>query len=75
MEIFNFLPSPIDPHTFQERIADDRVTKTVYTGELNGRPPLGRSRRRWRDNILADLQPAYIYLLLGSLGGGVLSQA
>lgn len=39
-----------------ERMADNRETKTAYTKMLNGRRPRGRPRRRWRDNVQADLQ-------------------
>jgi hypothetical protein len=32
-----------------------RSAYSVFVGRLEGRRPLGRSRRRWEDNIKMDL--------------------
>ena len=33
-----------------EEMSSSRVTKKVYDGEIPGRHPQGRLRRRWTDN-------------------------
>ena len=35
---------------------EERGVYRVLVGKLKGRRPLGRSRRRWMDNIRMDLQ-------------------
>ena len=35
---------------------EERGVYRVLVGKLEGRRPLGRSRRRWMDNIRMDLQ-------------------
>jgi hypothetical protein len=35
---------------------EGRVVYRVSVGKAEGKKPLGRSRRRWDDNIKADLQ-------------------
>jgi hypothetical protein len=32
------------------------VTYRVLVGKLEGKRPLGRTRRRWKNNIMFDLQ-------------------
>ena len=34
-----------------ERMQDDRITRKVFKGEINGKRPRGRPRRRWIDNF------------------------
>jgi len=38
------------------RMGEEREVYRVLTGKPEGRRPLGRSRRRWVDNIKMDLQ-------------------
>jgi len=38
------------------RIGEERGVYRVLVGKPEGRRPLGRSRRRWADNIRTDLQ-------------------
>jgi hypothetical protein len=38
------------------RIGEGRGVNRVLEGKPEGRRPLGRPRRRWEDNIKADLQ-------------------
>jgi hypothetical protein len=38
------------------RIGEKRVVYRVLVGKPEGKRPLGRPRRRWEDNINADLQ-------------------
>jgi len=47
-----------------------------FGGEVRGREPLGRRRRRWEDNIKMDLQEVrsgewteFIWLRIGTRGG------
>ena len=35
---------------------EDRSAFKILTGQLTGKRPLGRSRRRWEDNIRMDLE-------------------
>jgi hypothetical protein len=37
-------------------MGEGRVVHRVLLGKLEGKRPLGRSRRRWEDNIKRDLQ-------------------
>jgi len=39
-----------------ERMEDRRCLYRVLVGKREGKRPLGRSRRRWKDNIRTDLQ-------------------
>ena len=34
-----------------ERMQDDKITRRVFKGEIEGKRPRGRLRRRWIDNI------------------------
>ena len=34
-----------------ERMQDDRMTKKVFIGEIEGKRPRGRPRRKWIDNL------------------------
>ena len=34
-----------------ERMQDDRITRRVFKGEIEGKRPRGRPRRRWIDNF------------------------
>ena len=38
------------------RLGERRGVYRVLVGKPEGKRPLGRSRRRWEDNIKADLQ-------------------
>ena len=38
------------------RVGKDRGVHRVLVGKPEGKRPLGRSRRRWEDNIQMDLQ-------------------
>ena len=38
------------------RIGERRGVHRVIVGKLEGKRPLGRTRRRWEDNIKMDLQ-------------------
>jgi len=38
------------------RMGEDRAVHRVLVGKPEGKRPLGRSRRRWEDNIKMDLQ-------------------
>jgi hypothetical protein len=38
------------------RMGEDRGVHRVLVGKLEGKRPLGRPRRRWKDNIQVDLQ-------------------
>ena len=38
------------------RMGEGRSVHRVLVGELEGKRPLGRPRRRWEDNIKTDLQ-------------------
>ena len=38
------------------RMGEERGVYRILVGKLEGRRPLGRSRRRWVDNIMTDLQ-------------------
>ena len=38
------------------RMGEERVAYRVLVGKPEGKRPLGRSRRRWVDNIRVDLQ-------------------
>jgi hypothetical protein len=37
-------------------VGEERGVYRVLVGKPNGKRPLGRSRRRWKDNINMDLQ-------------------
>ena len=37
------------------RMEDGRSAFKILTGKLTGKSPLGRSKRRWEDNIRMDL--------------------
>jgi hypothetical protein len=37
-------------------VGESRIVYKVLLGKPEGRRPLGRSRRRWEDNIKMDLQ-------------------
>jgi len=39
-----------------ERVGEKRVTYRVLVGKPGGKTPLGRPRRRWKDNTKMDLQ-------------------
>jgi len=38
------------------RMAERRVMHMVLVGKTEGKRPIGRSRRRWEDNIKMELQ-------------------
>jgi len=38
------------------RMGDIRIAHSILIGKPKGRRPLGRSRRRWEDNIRMDLK-------------------
>ena len=38
------------------RMGEGRVVHRVLVGKPDGKKPLGRPRRRWKDNIKMDLQ-------------------
>jgi hypothetical protein len=38
------------------RMGEERGVYRIFVGKLEGKRPLGRSRRRWEDNIRMDLQ-------------------
>jgi hypothetical protein len=38
------------------RMGEDRGVHRVLVGNLDGKRPLGRPRRRWEDNIKMDVQ-------------------
>jgi hypothetical protein len=38
------------------RMEEGRNTFKIVTGKLTGKIPLGRPRRRWKDNIRLDLK-------------------
>jgi len=38
------------------RMSEERGVYRVLVGKKEGKRPLGRSRRRWVDNIMTDLQ-------------------
>jgi hypothetical protein len=38
------------------RIEEGRIVFKILTGKPTGKRPLGRSRRRWEDNIRMDLE-------------------
>ena len=38
------------------RMEEDRSAFKILTGKTTGKRPLGRSRRRWEDNIRIDLK-------------------
>ena len=38
------------------RMGEDRVVHRVLVGKPEGKRPLGRPRRRWKDNIKMNLQ-------------------
>jgi hypothetical protein len=38
------------------RMGEDRGVHRVLVGKSEGKRPLGRPRRRWKDNIKMDLQ-------------------
>ena len=40
------------------RMGDRRVAYSVFVGKREGKRPLGRPKRRWKDNIEMDLQEA-----------------
>ena len=49
-----------------------RVVHRVLVGKPEGKRPLGRSRRRWEDNIKMDLQEVGRgWLRIGTDGGGL----
>jgi hypothetical protein len=59
-------------------MGEGRGAYRVLVGRPEGRRPLGRSRRRWEDNIKMDLQEVgwgawtgLIWLRIG-IGGGLL---
>jgi hypothetical protein len=37
-------------------MGDRRVASIILVGKPEGKRPLGRSRRRWEDNIKTDVQ-------------------
>jgi len=58
------------------RMGEGRVVHRVLVGKPEGRRPLGRSRRRWEDNIKKDLQEVggglgtgWSWLRIGTGGG------
>jgi hypothetical protein len=56
---------------------EDRGVHRVLVGKPEGKRPLGRPRRRWKDNIKMDLQEVegevvgtgWIWLRIGTGGG------
>jgi hypothetical protein len=50
------------------RSVDGRGVYTVLVGRLEGKRPLGRSRRRWKDNIKMDFREIGIVLDLAGSG-------
>ena len=40
------------------RMGDRRGAYSVFVGKREGKRPLGRPKRRWKDNIEMDLQEA-----------------
>jgi hypothetical protein len=58
------------------RMGDGRGVYRVMVGKPEGKRPLGRSRRRWKDNIKMDLQEVGCggwtgssWLRIGRIGG------
>jgi hypothetical protein len=43
------------------RMEEKRIACRVLVGKPEGRRPLGRPRRRWVDNIKANLREMYVY--------------
>jgi len=39
-----------------ERMEEDRMSKTIFTQELEGTRRRGRPRKRWKDEVETDLQ-------------------
>jgi hypothetical protein len=57
-------------------MGEKRSVYRVLVGRTEGKKPLGRSRRRWEDNIKMDLQEVgcgawavLIWLRIGTCGG------
>jgi hypothetical protein len=52
----------------------DRRAYEVFVGNLTGKRPLGRPRRRWKDNITVDLKEnvrvwnGFMWLRIGACG-------
>ena len=59
------------------RMEEGRVVYKVLVGKPEGKRPLGRPRRRWKDNIKMDLEvgsgwgAGWVWLRIG-IGGGYL---
>jgi hypothetical protein len=58
------------------RMGQDRVVHKVLVGKPEGKRPLGRPRRRWKDNIKMDLREVegvvgtgWSWLRIGTDGG------
>ena len=59
------------------RMIEERSVHRVLVGKPEGKRPLGRSRRRWEDNIKMDLQEVgwgvvgtgWSWLRIGTGGG------
>ena len=58
------------------RLGEGRGVHRVLVGKPDGKRPLGRPRRRWKDNIKMDLQEVgafvrngWIWLRIGTGGG------
>jgi hypothetical protein len=56
------------------RMGEGRVVYRVWVGKPEGKGPLGRPRRRWEENIKADLQDVGVWtglswLRIESVGG------
>jgi hypothetical protein len=45
------------------RMGEGRGVHRVLVGKPEGKRPLGRSKRRWEDNIKMDLQEVLLYVL------------
>jgi hypothetical protein len=46
------------------------IAYRILVGKPEGKRPLGRPRRRWRDNIKMDLKEiGWIWLRIGTSGG------
>jgi hypothetical protein len=45
-----------------ERMSETRIAYRVSVGKSEGKRPLGRFRRRWKDNIKVDLREIFDYI-------------
>jgi hypothetical protein len=57
-------------------MGEGRCVRRILVGKPDGKRPLGRTRRRWEDNIKMDLQEVeeivgtgWIWLRIGTGGG------